>query len=198
MSVSETPSLIANTHRKTNSIDTVFKLELTDSISSQCVCVCLCLDETAVLGSPPPFLLSERCPCNWSQIVCLRCQKRFISFLSFRQALYRFQMEKAQQGSSLFFRKCNAIMSLTPTKKLHKAAGLQTSTFSCGQMGRVKACARERENKSFSLSLSLFVAAEFLRVICLLVCLFAHQCLFACLSVKKAYYPCTFQTLCHG
>lgn len=103
------------------------------SLCSACLCVsvcaltCLCWTkpwyricaEYLPQLSPP---LSESCLCNWSQTGHLSCQQRFISFLSFRQALYCFQMGKALQGSSLFLKKkCNALMSL-PYKN-HAARG---------------------------------------------------------------------------
>ena len=98
-----------------------------------CVCVCVCVykcvgvcglhasagadhDIETVLPSSLSLSLSESCLCNWSQTGHLSCQQRFISFLSFRQALYCFQMGEALQGSSLFLKKkkkkCNALMSL--------------------------------------------------------------------------------------
>ncbi len=122
--------------------------------------MCVCLDETAALNlflvsTPSSILLSERCPCNWSQIVCLRCQKRFISFLSFRQALYRFQMEKAQQGSSLFFRKCNAIMSLTPTKSCIKQQVCEQVPLSMDRWDEWKCV---RENKIFFFFVAAFLS----------------------------------------
>lgn len=85
------------------------------SLFSLCLCVGVCglhacvgsdhdiESVPSVSPSSPPF--SESCLCNWSQTGHLSCQQRFISFLSFRQALYCFQMEKVLQGSSLFFEK---------------------------------------------------------------------------------------------
>lgn len=58
----------------------------------------------SVLGSYPPFHFQNAVPVIDPRLSVSRCQERFISFLSFRQALYRFQMGQAQQGSSLFFR----------------------------------------------------------------------------------------------
>lgn len=78
------------------------------SLFSAWVCVCVgvyglhaCAGPDHDIESVLPSSVSESCLCNWSQTGHLSCQQRFISFLSFRQALYCFQMGKALQGSSL-------------------------------------------------------------------------------------------------
>lgn len=78
------------------------------------------MDQTIESVLSFPLWLSESCECNWSQTGHLSCQQRFISFLSFRQALYCFQMGKALQGSSL---------SLERVKKKKKKTTVMLSCF---------------------------------------------------------------------